>query len=151
MNYTQPETKYTHNLFQADTPRIPPPTTISHTSRLRLPHKPLLLPRLPHAPRPRDGQAPLHQLVLNHLPPPDPHLLVDGRHAPPVDLYVGQVEQVGAAAARGADLLEDLEGLGRAGEDGDEVLRRAQGGELGVREAVARELVDALVDLCAGC
>lgn len=129
MNYTQAETNYTHNPFQADPNTSPSLTSISYNP-LRLPHKPILLPRLPNPSRPRDRQPPLHQLPLDHLPPPDPHLLVDGRHAAPVHLYVRQVEQVGAAAARGPDLLEDLAGLVGAGEDGEEVLGRAEGASL---------------------
>lgn len=93
----------------------------------------------------RNGQFPLLELLLDELPTADGLLAIDRGDAAFVHRNVGQLEFAGAV-----DGLDDLGGRGRADEHVEHMADGLGAGELGVGQAVASELEDALGDLQAG-
>lgn len=110
--------------------------------RLRAPI-PLLLPELVHNTLAKDGQALLLQLLLNDLPPS--HLLGLVHRGLPlcIHLDVGQLRQL----TRLQDGLVDRPSGRRLDENCEELPDVLDVEQLGVGNAVARQLVDALRDL----
>lgn len=102
---------------------------------------PLLVPR--HAICARDRQVALLELLLDHLPPADLNLAVDGANLLAVQPDVGQVGEI-------VTLLQDLGqflGLGLLGGHGQDVADGPGGAESRVGDEAAGELVQPFANL----
>lgn len=106
-------------------------------------HDPIPLLALGQARSARDGQVPLRQLRLNHLPPTQGRLLLHGPNLGTVHLQVAQSLDVAPAFQQLGQPLR----LGLLGSQRQNVPDGAGGAEFGVRYQGPRELIEAFSEL----